>query len=76
MSNRYADYPAGKLNGDVLNSFGVTKDANGNLVKITGMEICIHHLISDVEHPLINKQKIPDNWYKRAISDKYGTTYL
>ncbi|CZT08092.1 uncharacterized protein RCO7_09573 [Rhynchosporium graminicola] len=59
MSNKSAEYPAGRLNGDVLNSFfGVTKNADGTLTKTPGHE------------------KIPDNWYKRAIGDEYSIPYL
>lgn len=59
MSNKSAEYPAGKLNGDVLNSFfSVSKDADGNLVHTPGYE------------------RIPDNWYKRAIGDEYSIPFL
>lgn len=47
MSNKSAEYPAGRLNGDVLNSFfAVSKDANGNLVHTPGHEVCSPRLHS------------------------------
>lgn len=49
MANKSAEYPAGKLNGDVMNSFfGVTKDSSGNLVKNPGMEV-----ITDYSLPIL-----------------------
>ncbi|KAG4425993.1 hypothetical protein IFR04_000937 [Cadophora malorum] len=59
MSNKSAEYPAGRLNGDVLNSFfGVTKNADGSLTHSPGHE------------------RIPDNWYKRAVGDEYSIPFL
>ncbi|KAH6694830.1 hypothetical protein BKA61DRAFT_637428 [Leptodontidium sp. MPI-SDFR-AT-0119] len=59
MSNKSAEYPAGRLNGDVLNSFfGVTKNADGSLTHTPGHE------------------RIPDNWYKRAVGDEYSIPFL
>lgn len=59
MSNKSAEYPAGRLNTEILNSFfGVTKKADGSLQKNPGME------------------RIPENWYKRALGDEYSIPFL
>ena len=59
MSNKSKEYPAGKLNTEVLRSFfGVTQAKNGKLTVVPGNE------------------KIPDNWYKRAIGDEYSIPFL
>jgi len=40
MGNKSAEYPGGKLNGEILNSFfGVTKNADGSLTKVPGHEV-------------------------------------
>jgi hypothetical protein len=51
MSNKSAEFPGGKLNGEILNSFfGVTKNADGSLTANPGHEVWYLELQLQANH--------------------------
>lgn len=73
MSNHSAEAPDGVLPANVLKSFFSVRGLSGNLTYQRGYEVSQTSCkTSDTQLTMHLLQRIPDNWYRRAIGNDYG----